>query len=70
MIIIILTVIIEGAKTPAEQRGTIRNSLFIESGVFQAVGVISFGKFTTISVGSITNLLIAFVCRKLYRYSI
>lgn len=44
MFIILLTVIIEGAQMPAEQKGTIHGSLFIEWGIFQAIGVISFGK--------------------------
>ncbi|GAM87215.1 hypothetical protein ANO11243_052370 [Dothideomycetidae sp. 11243] len=42
MIIIIITVIIEGPQVPSELRGRIRGSLFMNNGVFQAIGVISF----------------------------
>ena len=42
MLIIIAAVILQGAELPSELRGSIHGSLFIESGVFQAIGVISF----------------------------
>lgn len=45
MLIIIITVITQGARVPAEMRGDLKGLLFINSGFFQAVGVISFGKF-------------------------
>jgi hypothetical protein len=44
MLIIILTVITQGATVPSDLRGDLRGELFINSGFFQAVGVISFGK--------------------------
>ncbi|KAB8670404.1 hypothetical protein FH972_026317 [Carpinus fangiana] len=42
MLVIIITVITQGARVPADLRGPLRGSLFINSGVFQAIGVISF----------------------------
>lgn len=42
MIVIIVTVITQGARVPAELRGSLDGSLFINSGIFQAIGVISF----------------------------
>lgn len=42
MLIIVITVITQGPRVPAEMRGPIRGSLLINSGVFQAIGVISF----------------------------
>lgn len=44
MVIIVITVITQGFRVPAESRGDIRGHLIIDSGFFQAVGVISFGK--------------------------
>lgn len=43
MLTIITTVITQGARVPSDRRGNISESLFINSGVFQAIGVISFG---------------------------
>ena len=40
--IIILTVITQGPRLPADMRGKLRGSLLINDGVFQAIGVISF----------------------------
>ncbi|KAI2787382.1 Vacuolar amino acid transporter 2 [Penicillium oxalicum] len=42
MVIIVITVITQGFRVPAESRGDIRGHLIIDSGFFQAVGVISF----------------------------
>lgn len=44
MLIIIFTVITQGPTVPSDLRGDLRGELFINSGFFQAVGVISFGK--------------------------
>ena len=43
MLIIVITVITQGPRLPAEMRGPIKGSLLINDGVFQAIGVISFG---------------------------
>lgn len=44
MIIIILTVVVQGFMTPSEARGSFTTPLLtINSGIFQAIGVISFG---------------------------
>ncbi|KAI9716000.1 MAG: hypothetical protein M1812_005634 [Candelaria pacifica] len=40
--VIIITVITQGARMPAELKGQLRGNIFINSGVFQAIGVISF----------------------------
>lgn len=44
MLIIIITIITQGARVPENLRGNLKGSLFIRNGVFQAIGVISFGK--------------------------
>lgn len=43
MLVIIITVITQGPRVPADLRGNLKGSLLIESGVAQAIGVISFG---------------------------
>lgn len=45
MVVILITVISQGAKLPLQEKGDISRSLFINSGIFQAIGVISFGQF-------------------------
>ncbi|KAJ6103942.1 hypothetical protein N7486_004164 [Penicillium sp. IBT 16267x] len=42
MIVIVVTVITQGFRVPAESRGEIKSHLIVNSGFFQAVGVISF----------------------------
>ncbi|KAG9549824.1 amino acid transporter, partial [Aureobasidium melanogenum] len=42
MLIIVITVITQGPRVPAEMKGPIKGSLIINNGVFQAIGVISF----------------------------
>jgi sodium-coupled neutral amino acid transporter 11 len=42
MLVILITVITQGFRVPAESRGPLKGSLFINDGVFQAIGVISF----------------------------
>lgn len=42
MLIIIITVITQGARLDSEYKGSIKGSLFVQSGIFQAIGVISF----------------------------
>lgn len=42
MSIIIVTVVTQGFRVPAESRGQLRGSILIHSGIFEAIGVISF----------------------------
>lgn len=42
MTIIIVTVLTQGPRVPADLRGPIKGSILINTGVFQAIGVISF----------------------------
>ncbi|RMZ81003.1 hypothetical protein DV738_g2492, partial [Chaetothyriales sp. CBS 135597] len=42
MLVILVTVVTQGPRVDAELKGGIKSSLFINSGVFQAIGVISF----------------------------
>lgn len=42
MIIIIVTVITQSFRVPAESKGQLRGSLIINDGIFEAIGVISF----------------------------
>jgi hypothetical protein len=50
MIIIVVTVITQGFRVPSESRGDIKSHLIINSGFFQAVGVISFGKLLSLLI--------------------
>ena len=43
MLVIIITVITQGVRVPADLRGHVKGSLLVNDGVFQAIGVISFG---------------------------
>lgn len=43
MCVIIITIITQGVRVPAESRGDFQGLLFVSDGFFQAVGVISFG---------------------------
>ena len=43
MVVIILTVITQSVRVDQEYKGQVRSLLFVNSGFFQAVGVISFG---------------------------
>ena len=48
MIVIIVTVVVQGALVPAEERGSFsRPLLTVNTGIFQAIGVISFGTTST-----------------------
>jgi hypothetical protein len=53
MLVIIITVITQGPMVPNDLRGNLKGELFVNSGFFQAVGVISFG---TTSLGCSPNL--------------
>jgi sodium-coupled neutral amino acid transporter 11 len=46
MAVIVATVVVQGALAPAEERGELKDwkMLVINDGIFQAIGVISFGK--------------------------
>ena len=44
MIIIIVTIITQGARVPQDLRGTFEGSLLVKDGIAQAIGVISFGQ--------------------------
>jgi sodium-coupled neutral amino acid transporter 11 len=47
MAVIVVTVVMQGAMVPAEDRGSLKDwrLLVINDGIFQAIGVISFGMF-------------------------
>ncbi|KIV99248.1 uncharacterized protein PV09_09020 [Verruconis gallopava] len=42
MLVILITIITQGYRVPPESRGQLKGSLLINSGLFQAIGVISF----------------------------
>lgn len=44
MLVILMTVITQGMRIPSELRGAVKGSLLVKPGVFQAIGVISFGQ--------------------------
>ena len=62
MLIILITVITQGFRIPSESRGQIRDSLVIKGGVFQAIGVISFGTSMHPMSFNTKLTLQAFVC--------
>lgn len=51
MAVIVVTVVIQGALAPAESKGSVNtfNLLVINDGIFQAIGVISFGMGLAVS---------------------
>lgn len=52
MVIILVTVIVQSALTPKEARGSFNLSLLtVNDGIFQAIGVISFGRSHLVKQG-------------------
>ena len=49
MLVIIITIITQGVRVPKDLRGDLKGELFVNSGFFQAVGVISFGECRSIT---------------------
>lgn len=46
MIVILITVLVQGPIAPSNTKGSIDISLlFVNDGIFQAIGVISFGEY-------------------------
>lgn len=45
MLVIVIAVITQAFRVPAESRGDVKSILFVNSGFFQSVGVISFGTY-------------------------
>lgn len=45
MAVIVVTVVVQGALVPLEERGSLKDwqLLVVNDGIFQAIGVISFG---------------------------
>ena len=43
MVLIVVTVITQGVRVDPDLKGTVKELAFVNSGFFQAVGVISFG---------------------------
>lgn len=70
MAVILITVLVQGGLAPAADRGTLAswNLLIINDGIFQAIGVISFGlSFLSLLPSApfyhpVTNMSPAFVC--------
>ena len=44
MFIIIITIVTQGPRMPPDVRGPLKGSIFVNTGILQAIGVISFGK--------------------------
>lgn len=63
MLVIIITVITQGVRVPGDLRGQLRGSLFVNDGIFQAIGVISFGNNPGHQYSIRANRCLAFVCR-------
>lgn len=57
MLIIIVTIITQGARVTDDLRGDLQGSMFIRGGITQAIGVISFGKRATILASEVTRLI-------------
>lgn len=47
MVVILVAVITQVFRVPSESRGDVKGLLWVNSGFFQAAGVISFGKLST-----------------------
>ena len=62
MLIIIVTVVTQGVRTPADLKGSLKGSLLIRPGVTQAIGVISFGNIRSLHRALGVLLTIASVC--------
>lgn len=56
MAVIIITIIVQGGRVSSDLRGDLKGSLFVRSGIFQAIGVISFGKKSGNLIIDETNL--------------
>ena len=59
MVVIIVTVITQGVRVPSDLRGGLRGSLFVKEGVFQAIGVISFGRHYKLVYSTCSMLIVA-----------
>ena len=44
MLVILVSIVIQGATASSDLRGTLKGNLIVRPGVFQAIGVISFGE--------------------------
>ena len=58
MLVIIITILTQGARVPQDLRGNLKGNIFINDGILQAIGVISFGKMTLLAftILSLVNL--------------
>jgi hypothetical protein len=66
MFVIVITIITQGFWVPAESRGKFSFELLtINTGFFQAIGVISFGEFglSLLRESRVLTTFVAFVCR-------
>ena len=72
MVVIVITVIIQGPQVDPGARGEVKDLMFVNSGFFQAVGVISFGKSPRKSYYPDPGLTttVAFVCRMISPLSV
>lgn len=68
MVVIVVAVVTQGFRVPAEARGDFKGLLIINNGLTQAIGVISFGTdhaflFLTFKISLLTsNQLLSAVC--------
>lgn len=62
MLVILVTVITQGPRVDPALKGNLKGSLGIQSGIFQAIGVISFGACLPVLLAdpsiAVTNTLI------------
>ena len=56
MLVIIITVTTQGVRVPEDLRGDLKGELFVNSGFFQAVGVISFGEYRSFMLYAVLTL--------------
>jgi len=66
MLVIVVAIITQGTRVAPELRGDLKGSLLVRSGVFQAIGVISFGEIPPLTpcIQKMLTHPTAFVCRK------
>ena len=55
MQVILVTVVTQGVRVPQDLKGGLKDSLFVRSGVLQAISVISFGSYLRPGIPRLTG---------------
>jgi solute carrier family 38 (sodium-coupled neutral amino acid transporter), member 11 len=60
MLVILITVLSQGPLVDSDLRGSLKGLLFVNSGFFQAVGVISFGLSSFTKPGALLTIQLSY----------